>query len=308
MPRPETLERHGETLERTGATLRFDAIGTTWSIQTDRPLPDDVERAVASRIARFDRTWSRFRDDSLVAEMSRRAGRFELPAEAGALLDLYARLGRATGGLVNPLVGRRLEHLGYDSSYSFRPTADPAGVPAWGDTATWDGRSLTTTEPVLLDVGAAGKGYLVDLVAAILTDAGLTDHVVDAGGDLRHRGSPAAAPARVALEHPLDPTLAIGVLELRDGALAASAPNRRAWGDGIHHILDGATGRPTRDVLATWALAPTALEADGLATALFFAGADALRQAGVGIDFEALRILATGEVEATPVFEAVLFR
>lgn len=40
----------------------------------------------------------------------------------------------------------------------------------------------------MIDVGAAGKGYLVDIVSEILRQAGHTRFVVDAGGDLRHAG------------------------------------------------------------------------------------------------------------------------
>lgn len=311
MPRPDVLEAPALLAELEGPAVldapgrhRFEAIGTVWSITTDRALPADVRRAIAERIERFDRDWSRFRTDSLVSAIARTPGQYVLPADAAPLLDLYARLDRATDGSVNPLVGRRLEGLGYDAAYSLVASADPVGVPAWSDAATWDGRVLTTREPVMLDIGAAGKGYLVDLVAGILRSFGVDEYVVDAGGDLLHRG---ATPARVALEHPDDPSLAIGVIELDNAALAASAPNRRTWGDGLHHILDARTGEPTRDVLATWALAPTALEADGLATALFFGGVDELRAAGVGDRFEGLRILRGPVVEASPVFEEVLF-
>ena len=75
---------------------------------------------------------------------------------------------------------------------------------------------------------------------------------------------------RIALEHPLDPSKAVGVAELADGAFCASATTRRAWGDGLHHVIDPLTGLSARGVLATWVLAPTALVADGIATALFF--------------------------------------
>ena len=128
----------------------------------------------------------------------------------------------------------------------------------------WDGEYLDTARPVLLDIGAAGKGYLVDLVSDLLVGLGIGTHVVDASGDLRVRGD---ASERIALEHPADPTKAIGVVELREGALCASASNRRSWGDGLHHVIDAVTGVPTADVIATWALAPDALHADGLATA-----------------------------------------
>lgn len=36
----------------------------------------------------------------------------------------------------------------------------------------------------MIDVGAVGKGYLIDRVADVLADAGLRRFTVDAGGDL----------------------------------------------------------------------------------------------------------------------------
>ena len=57
----------------------FDAIGTRWSIHVDGPL-DVVTRArVHSRIASYDAVRSRFRDDSVVAQMSREPGTYRLP-------------------------------------------------------------------------------------------------------------------------------------------------------------------------------------------------------------------------------------
>lgn len=245
---------------------QFEVIGTRWRIDTRDTLPDSVADAVTERIARFDRDWSRFRDDSLVATMSRTPGRYVLPPDAAPLLAHYRDLFDATQGRVSPLVGRTLEALGYDAAYRLQPAADIPAVPSWDDAIAWDGEALDVVRPVVLDIGAAGKGYLVDLVCDLLVDAGIDEHIVDASGDLRTRG----VPMRIALEHPLDPRKAVGVAELHDGAFCASASNRRVWGEGLHHVLDAATGLPMRDVIATWVIAPTALVADGIATALFF--------------------------------------
>lgn len=171
----------------------------------------------------------------------------------------------ATAGRVSPLVGRSLEALGYDAAYRLRRADEIPVPPPWEEALAWDGRVLEVAAPVVVDVGAAGKGYLVDLVSDLLADAGVEEHIVDASGDLRTRG----VPMRIALEHPLDPRKAVGVADLADGAFCASATTRRAWGDGLHHVLDALTGMPTAAVLATWVIAPTALAADGVATALF---------------------------------------
>jgi thiamine biosynthesis lipoprotein len=243
----------------------FEAIGTHWRIDTQDALPPPIADAVTERVARFDRDWSRFRADSRIAALAI-PGRHRLADDAGPLLEFYSELYAATAGRVTPLVGRTLEALGYDATYRLRPTGDIPPVPAWEDAVAWDGVFLDVVRPVVLDVGAAGKGYLVDLVSDLLTDAGVAEHIVDASGDLRTQG----VSMRIALEHPLDPRKAIGVAELPDGAFCASATSRRSWGDGLHHVLDPATGLPTRGVLATWVLARTALVADGIATALFF--------------------------------------
>ena len=243
----------------------FEAIGTHWRIDTRDALPVPIADAVTARVARFDRDWSRFRADSRVGALAT-PGRHRLADDAGPLLAFYRELFEATSGRVTPLVGRTLEALGYDAAYRLRAADDIPSVPGWDAAIAWDGEFLDVVHPITLDVGAAGKGYLVDLVSDLLADAGIGEHIVDASGDLRSRG----VPMRIALEHPLDPRKAIGVAELTDGAFCASATTRRAWGDGLHHVLDPLTGMPARGVLATWVLAPTALVADGIATALFF--------------------------------------
>jgi FAD:protein FMN transferase len=264
-------------------------------------LSDSQRAALLERVERFDRDWSRFREDSLVTRISREAGHHRLPDDAGPLLDWYGELYEATGGRVSPLVGRTMESLGYDASYRLTPASSLASVPAWVDAMAWDGEYLDTVRPVLLDVGAAGKGYLVDLLSALLSEQGVTTHVVDASGDLVAHGDTSEV---VALEHPADPTKAIGVVPLADGALAGSASNRRTWGDGLHHVIDALTGLPTSSVIATWALAPDALHADGLATALFFDTAPNLTQSE-GVSY--VRMFANGRVEHSPTFPGELF-
>jgi thiamine biosynthesis lipoprotein len=256
---------------------------------------------VLERVERFDRDWSRFRPDSLVTRISREPGRHRLPADAGPLLEWYRELYEGTGGRVSPLVGRTLESLGYDAAYRLTPASARAATPAWADAIAWDGEHLDTVTPVLLDVGAAGKGYLADLISQLLLGWGIATHVIDASGDIVARG---ATREVIALEHPADPTKALGTVPLADGALAASAVNRRAWGDGMHHVIDAVTGLPTAEVIATWALAPDGLHADGLATALFFAPDPALLAAD-RVAF--VRMFADGRVQASPSFPGELF-
>jgi FAD:protein FMN transferase len=286
----------------------FDAIGTAWEIETPSPLAIAARRRIVERIEQFDVTYSRFRPDSLVSRIasSRDGGWFTFPEDAVAHFDLYDQLHTCTESAVDPLVGRDLELLGYDRTYSLVP--DIAGIrshsparPRWSKDVRREGLSLLTQLPLVVDVGAAGKGYLVDIIAGILREEGLAIFLIDASGDLLHAGDDAL---RIGLEHPFDAGLAIGVAHLKDRALCASAVNRRAWGDGLHHVIDGRTGAPTRDVVATWVVADDAATADGLATALFFVPADRLAHA---FGFSWARMFADGRTEISADFDGELF-
>ncbi|MFD3377563.1 MULTISPECIES: FAD:protein FMN transferase [unclassified Streptomyces] len=264
---------------------------------------------ILQRVDRFDVAYSRFRPDSLVSQIAAApsGGRFVFPDDAVDLFGLYDQLAALTDGAVDPLVGRDLELLGYDPASSLTPpprTARAAHAdarPAWSRDIGWDGPVLRTHRPLVIDVGAAGKGCLVDLVSALVREAGITRFVVDAGGDLRHAGE---HPIRVGMEHPAEPGRVIGVASVRDAALCASAITRRAWGAGLHHVLDARTGTPVNDVVATWVVADRAAVADALATALFLTPAH--RLAG-SFPFTCVRMLADVRTDTFGGFDGALF-
>ncbi len=278
----------------------FEALGTSWTIETRAALPSSLLSRMHTRVDDFDRAYSRFRPDSLVSRFAETGGTCELPDDAGPLLAFYRVLYEATDGRVSPLVGRALEHLGYDPQYSLQRRPGVATVPDWDDVLRVQGSVLVTSEPILLDFGAAGKGYLVDLLAEELNGAGIAEYVVDASGDLVRRGPDEC---RVGLEDPVDPTRVIGVANLRSGAICGSADNRRSWG-GLHHIIDAATAEPTTAVTATWVVAASAMVADGLATALFMAEPATLARA---FAFSYVRMPTAGGVEYSTNFDGELF-
>ncbi|CAI7977043.1 FAD:protein FMN transferase [Frankia sp. Hr75.2] len=288
----------------------FDAIGTRWEVETGGPLDACLRREIRDRIERFDAVYSRFRPDSLVSRVARAAtgGRFDFPDDSAVLFDLYDFLFTVTDGAVDPLVGRDLELLGYDAAYSLSPASKEtreqeyaAGRPSWDHDVERDGPTLVTRRPLVIDVGAAGKGYLVDIVTGMLLDAGVSSTVVDASGDLKIAGPSELA---VGLEHPRDPRRVVGVAHLRGAALCASAVTKRAWGEGLHHVIDGRTGESTREVLATWTVADRAAVADGLATALFFVSPHRLTEV---FEFTWVRMLADQRCEVSSNFVGELF-
>lgn len=284
------------------AEWRFDAIGVPWSIETAEDIDASTRESISSRIAAFDRAYSRFRDDSLVAEVARKPGDYSFPDDFSDLIDLYDRLFQATRGAINPLVGRALEHWGYDASYRLAPHAGhPPPVPSLTEAISVTGSTLHAPRPVLLDIGAVGKGFLVDCVSELLTGAGVTDSVVDGSGDIRYCG---AQSDRIGLEHPDHPDRVVGVAVLHNQSLAASATTRRSW-PGAHHILDAVSGKPTESIRASWVVAKTCALADGIATALFTTPPETL--AG-HFSFEWVVLDGDNQLVMSPSFPGEVFR
>jgi thiamine biosynthesis lipoprotein len=82
----------------------------------------------------------------------------------------------------------------------------------------------------------------------------------------------AAAPWRVGVEDPRDPSRVLAVVPVRNGGVATSGSTHRG-----HHIVDARSGTPSTGVASVTVVAPDLVAADLDATAAFAMGHDALR-------------------------------
>ena len=284
---------------------QFEAIGTQWELDFELPSSKDhpqLLQQILERIEFFDATYSRFRPDSLVTAMSQTADTWQLPADAQPLLQLYQHLYDLTHGAFTPLIGQFLSDAGYDAEYSLQPKKTKP-ILNWHEVMSYQHPSLSMYSPQLLDFGAAGKGYLIDLVAEELKKWGATSFTIDAGGDIKHYSQAHAQPLTIGLENPLQLDEVIGVVEFSNQSICASAGNRRSW-DTYHHIINPHTQSSPRHILATWVIAPTALIADALATALFLVEPEELLP---HFQFDYLILQSSMQIKKSSGFTAQLF-
>lgn len=283
----------------------FEAIGTGWQIDIAEELSLEKEafllEEIKNRIEIFDKAYSRFRDDSLVTKMGKEKGQYVLPEDADLMINTYKKMYEATSGLVTPLIGQVLVDAGYDANYSFleKSLTKPK---IWEDILKWDSPKLTLREPALLDFGAGGKGYLVDIVSEIIEKNQIKSYCVDAGGDMRQRSSESES-LKVGLEHPEDKTMVIGVVNILNQSLCGSAGNRRKWGN-FHHIINPETLSSPKEILAIWVTAETTLLADLLTTGLFFLHPETLLN---DFKFEYLIVYSDYSMNKSAGFNAEIF-
>ncbi|MFA5929599.1 MAG: FAD:protein FMN transferase, partial [Candidatus Micrarchaeia archaeon] len=165
------------------------------------------------------------------------------------------------------------------------------------------GRVLLNKE---IDFGGFGKGFALDRVSSLLEGHGVSHYCINAGGDIFARRGDGESPWEILLEHPDDPSRAIGKVPIDNCSIAASAPNRRKWGE-FHHLLNAKTGKPAKGVKAVFAIAKTGIEADAYATALFTAGFEEGIALSSRLPVEALIISSQDKMFQSKGFKAELF-
>ena len=261
---------------------------------------------VRSIFAREERRFSRFREDSELTRVNAASGRWTSVTLGFERLVRFALSQAArTGGLFDPTVLHAMIAAGYDRDLdevlagargALHPP-QPCG--RWEEVAFRPG-ALRLPAGVGLDLGGIAKGWTADLAAEAAVDAGLPWALVSAGGDLRIVGD--ATGIEVAIEDPWDATEEVTRVLLTSGALASSSTTRRAWGPGLHHVIDPRTGAPSdAATLQATVWAPTCAEAETLATWAILTGPDALDTVPGAIattDGNLFVNLATSEVAA----------
>jgi thiamine biosynthesis lipoprotein len=110
-----------------------------------------------------------------------------------------------------------------DAEYSLQSKTVRAAR-GWDEVLRYDFPLLTLKSPAVLDFGAAGKGYLIDIVSEILHTEGVKHFCVDAGGDMFY-SHPENKLLEVALENPNDTSEAIGIATIANESICGSAGN-----------------------------------------------------------------------------------
>lgn len=282
----------------------FEGIGTKWQIEIYQDLSAEEKNKILSeireRIEIFDQNYSRFRDDSLVMQMSKKAGIFALPDDARPMLELYYDLYKITNGFFTPLVGDILSDAGYDDKYSLKQKKELKAAPSWEEVIEYEHPDIKIKKPAILDFGAGGKGYLIDLVAGVLEANNISQYCIDAGGDILYKG---ATPIRVGLENPANTKQVIGIYNLANGSICGSAGHRRAW-ENFTHIINPKTCSSPTDITAVWVVAETAFLADALTTCLFFVPAKKLTNV---YKFEYILVRKDHSIEKSANFKGEMF-
>lgn len=260
-----------------------EAQGTYYSVQYYDRRGRDLQPQVDSLLHTFDLSASLWVDSSLLRRLN--AGTTDTVDDiVTALLNHSLAVNEYTDGAFDPRIGRIVQAWGF----SFRQQQEPDSaelaamlIAARGNVAIKNGHLVKECPATELDFNAIAQGYAVDLLAHMLEHYGITNYLIDVGGEVIARGSkPDGSPWRVGIERPAADSISAPIVEtavaLRDAAIVTSGSYRKYYErDGIRysHTIDPATGRPVQHSLLSVSVVDSLCwRADAMATAYMVMG------------------------------------
>ncbi len=264
------------------------ALGSTFEILAyapDQEVATATFDAAFARVEEISRVFSVYDSRSEVLRLVRQAPMCEPVAvsrELAKVLDYSLCLSRQTEGAFDVTVGpltrlwrraRRLRELPAEERLA------QARAAVGSHLVEFDRDEQTVrllAEDMRLDFGGVAKGYAADEALRVLRERGLNRALINAGGDLRLGEPPPGERGwrvGVAALNPGDPPEEI--LELADCGVATSGD---AWqfveieGQRYSHLIDPRVGVPIGERIGATVLAPSAMKADALASAVMVMG------------------------------------
>lgn len=314
---PDTLELRGQTM------------GTSYAVRVVTPADapavslESLRQRVAARLEHLENVFSTYRPDSEVSRFNAypEQGWFGVSPDFLDVLEQAVTVSQLTGGAFDATIGPLVELWGFGAGDTPGRIPDREALDRLLSDAGSEYLQLRESPPavrrtqpgVQLDFSAIAKGYAVDRVWELLSEAGLAAYLVDVGGEVRTRGRRADGRNwSIGVENP-DGFGVAEAVPLRDAAIATSGDYRNFFeyeGRRYSHVLDPRTGWPiSHELTAVSVISTTAVVADALATALLVLGPETGFELAEHEQIAARLVVRTTDgmtVLRTSAFEAVL--
>ncbi|MEM1094364.1 MAG: FAD:protein FMN transferase [Bacteroidota bacterium] len=263
------------------------AQGSTYQIKYLAPDEQNLRVETDSIFARIDYSMSTYAPTSLISQVNRGDTWVHVDSLFMTVLRRALEIAEETHGDFDPTIGPLVNLWGFGPQEK-RRSIEPDTVrrvmarTGYGAIQISD-EGVSIPAGFTIDFNAIAQGFTVDVIAAHLEQKGLTDYMVEVGGEVRTRGTNDRGNVwRIGLDKPADVVNPDDrfqvILELKDSGLATSGSYRNFWVDeetGMRyaHTIDPQTGYPANNtLLSATILAPSAMDADAYSTACMVKG------------------------------------
>ena len=279
----------GATDKAAADTYKFHQdhiLGTSFKMIVVSDNSDDAEKAwkaTLAEIAKLDSFLSTWRDDSEISQLNKGKGT-SVSGDLFEVLSLCEKFRMATGNALSCRIGKLIEVWKKAQNSGEKPdtimlaklSSDIEKAPLGLDSKA---HHIQRPEHIVFTVNALAKGWVLDRAAetALAIGRGVKGVILNIGGDIKVAGIVAGHIPRIGIAGPYagDNEKPMETILLSQGGVASSGAGMRdieIAGRTYSHILSPITGLPQSLVSVVTVVAPTAVQADALATAFTVMG------------------------------------
>ncbi|HAS60458.1 MAG TPA: thiamine biosynthesis protein ApbE [Algoriphagus sp.] len=278
-----TLE---EAAQSGKVTLSGQTMGTTYSVTYLDTENRDFKKSIDSLLVVFNQSLSTYISDSELSRFNQGDSlNFQLPF-LPQVLKASKEIYQKTEGAFDPTVGPLVNVWGFGpGGPQLKDSVDIQNMlrMVGFDKIDFDSKQLRKKVPgVYLDFSAIAKGQGVDVVAKFLSSKGLSNYLVEIGGELVARGVNEKGELwKVGVNRPEEESNAselYSIIALNNKGMATSGNYRNFYVQDsikISHTINPKTGYPVRhNLLSATVLANDCMTADAYATAMMVMGTE----------------------------------
>lgn len=268
-----------------------EAQGTTWQITYLSGNKSNYKEAIDSLLKRIDLSLSTYVPASIISRINKN--------DTGVIVDDFFKevfnksieVSEKTNGLFDVTVAPVINAWGF--GFTKKAAVDSAMIDSLLDFIGYkmvklEGKKLIKQKPqTMLDFNALAQGYTIDVLAAYLESKGISNYLVELGGEVKAKGKKNkdkywTVGIDQPNEIPVDGRPLKAIIKLKDRALATSGNYRKFYiedGKKYAHIIDPFTGYPAKNnLLSATVLAADCMTADAYATAFMVMGMERSKQ------------------------------
>ncbi|WP_321517012.1 FAD:protein FMN transferase [Marinifilum fragile] len=260
--------------------------GTFYHMVYQYPNEDGLQAEILEKLKEFDFSLSTYNPESVISRVNENDSTVILDDYFTTCFETSEQIAKETDGAFDWTVAPLVNAWGFGFKNKLEPEEIPVDsllqVVGYQKVRLEAGKVIKEDPRIMFDASAIAKGYGVDIVADFLESKGITNYMVEIGGEIRVKGiSNKERPWRVGIDKPIDDPTSLtrqiqDVLELKNGAMATSGNYRQFYvkdGKKYAHTIDPRLGYPVQhSLLSASVVAPTCMKADAYATAFMVLG------------------------------------
>ena len=247
--------------------------------------PSNVKKEIEEELKKVDQSLSPFNSTSTISRVNRNE-EVQVDEMFAEVFNRAMEISKETDGAFDITVAPLVNAWGFGFKSGEHPTAHTIdsllATIGYQRVALVGSKVVKKDRRTMLDCSSIAKGYGCDRVAQLLRDKGISNFMVEIGGEVVTQGiNPERLPWKIGVTKPIDDSLNTNnqiqtVLNVTDKAMATSGNYRNFYyknGKKYAHTIDPKTGYPVQhNILSATVLAADCTTADAYATAFMVLG------------------------------------